>query len=133
MKKVLYVLVVTSLPLIAVNSSEYSFLSKKTEPVVQNIPTIEHEHASVEQPRDTAASLLPSIVVAQDDAVTDEYEEYEQHVCDNAQQPAVSPTMAYLREVGCSLLIRYLVLKEQAGKYFTSAKNSIGKMLGLIA
>jgi hypothetical protein len=135
-RTVLQILVITSLPLSAINSSDYSFLSKNNAPVVKDIPvvkdtsTIKDEYASAQQNND---SVLSTVVVVQDDVLADEYEEYEQHVCDNAQQPAVSPTMAYLREIGCSLLIRYIVLKEQAGKYFTSVKNSVGKMLGLVA
>lgn|SRR5690606_10002717 len=55
----------------------------------------------------------------------DELLDYEQHVCDAVIPPKVSSMQAFFTQIGCSLLINYIVLKERVKIYFLDIKNML--------
>src|SRR5579863_313319 len=50
-------------------------------------------------------------------------DEYDQHVCDDAQAPKISAAQAVLTNIMAKLLIQYLTVKEMAHIYFQEIKD----------
>lgn len=61
---------------------------------------------------------------------TDDLEEYEQHVCDNVVPAKISPMQAYLTSILGSILIRAIIMKEVANKYFAALKQMVSNWTG---
>ena len=53
--------------------------------------------------------------------------DYEQHVCDSIKPPKTSYITALLTNVGCTLLIQYITLKEKTKKYMYRLKQTLEK------
>lgn len=56
--------------------------------------------------------------------------EYETHVCDTTNPPAVSQPMAFLTQFGCAVLIKYIALQEKMKSYFAQLKLILGQFFG---
>jgi len=118
MKKIL-LLLITFLFTIAIQANKYSFLQKDS--IAPTHGQSHEEYRSCNTQEYESSEELDAI------------SEYETHVCDYAKPPKVSPIMAFLTQVGCSVLINYIVLKQHAHTYFIELKNILNKWFSFIA
>lgn len=70
--------------------------------------------------------VCEQVTVMQDPVQT-----YDQQVCDNTTSPAVSNSMAAIREFGINVLIKFLVIKDAIACYYMQAKEHVSSFLGL--
>jgi len=64
----------------------------------------------------------------QQDMLIDDVDlEYEQHVCDTAQSPKPSYMMAVLTNIGCTLFVHYIYLREKLEMCCERIKNRMNQ------
>jgi hypothetical protein len=80
--------------------------------------------------RDAHASPRSNQVACDDEY--NAFDDYEEHVCDHVQLPAISSLQAYLTEIVGSLYYQAVVVQHMASFYFAELKQLISKWLTVV-